>query len=434
MHEDTVAAVLDSAAKRGVEAEVYCTRTDETPVEFENNRLKTLRTRASAGLALRVISAGRLGFASSTDLGRTDALLDAALETARIGDPVDFEFARGALAREIADYRAPSTAHFVEQGQALIERVRAYHPDLLVSASFSVRRCEVAIATTAGAVGHRQRTVVSASLSANLVRGEDLLEVYSSGLAREGEPDYESLAAEVLRKLHSAEQIARATSGPQAVLFTPYAAASTLGGLFRTVFSGQAVTQKTSPLSGKLGEVLFDPRLTLYEDPTVGASAAPFDDEGTPTAAKHFVRAGAVHSFYWDRTWAARAGIAPGGNGLRSGLGRPAPALLNLCIAPGATPQDELIRSIEHGVIVEQVLGAGQSNLLAGEFSVNLDLGYKIEHGQVVGRVKNTMVAGNLFESFRHHLAELSSERQWIFGSAHLPAILFEHLGVASRG
>ena len=136
--------------------------------------------------------------------------------------------------------------------------------------------------------------------------------------------------------------------------------------------------------------------------------------------------------FYWDRRWAARAGVESTGNGFRGGLSRPGPDLVNLCIAPGSTPTSDLIASIEEGLIVDQVLGAGQSNQLAGEFSVNLDLGYKVEKGEIVGRVKNTMVAGSIFETFKH-LVDLGSQPQWVGGGAYLPSMLFQELGVAAR-
>ncbi|HUT73495.1 MAG TPA: metallopeptidase TldD-related protein [Armatimonadota bacterium] len=38
-------------------------------------------------------------------------------------------------------------------------------------------------------------------------------------------------------------------------------------------------------------------------------------------------------------------------------------------------------------------MGLGQSNIMNGDFSVNVSLGYKIEEGEIVGRVKNTMLA-----------------------------------------
>ncbi|MEO0837255.1 MAG: metallopeptidase TldD-related protein, partial [Cyanobacteria bacterium J06642_3] len=53
--------------------------------------------------------------------------------------------------------------------------------------------------------------------------------------------------------------------------------------------------------------------------------------------------------------------------------------------------------------------------------------------GKIVGRVKNTMVAGNIFEAF-NNLVDFSDQSQWVGSSSYLPHILFAELGVASRG
>jgi PmbA protein len=60
--------ILELAASKVDAAEVYYLSSQDTPIEFENNRLKSLQTKAVQGVALRVIHNGRLGFASSTDL------------------------------------------------------------------------------------------------------------------------------------------------------------------------------------------------------------------------------------------------------------------------------------------------------------------------------------------------------------------------------
>jgi predicted Zn-dependent protease len=59
--------ILEVARKAGArQAEVFHVSNDETPVKFEANRLKELNARQTAGVALRVIVNGRIGFASST--------------------------------------------------------------------------------------------------------------------------------------------------------------------------------------------------------------------------------------------------------------------------------------------------------------------------------------------------------------------------------
>jgi PmbA protein len=425
--------VIDLAKQKGVEAEAYYLSSQDTPIEFANNRLKSLQTKAVEGIALRVIKDGRLGFASASDLSRLDELVDAAIATSEIGDPVEFEFAQNVQLQEPdSNYQLPNTDKLVEIGKKAIAEIHQYNGDILVDVGFDMGSSQVELATTGGTFARQSDKTMSASVSGNLVRGEDFLQAYAYQVTRDEEPDYKQIIQDLIDKYQKAEQNATISSGNYPVLFTPFAAAFTLGGLFKTILSGQTVVQKSSPLVDKVGEKVFDERLTLTEDPTLGVSACSFDDEGTPTSKKNLIENGVVKQFYWDRLWAARGGTTSTGNGFRGGLSRPGTSLVNLCMSPGKTSLEDLIAGIEEGIIVDQVLGAGQSNQLAGEFSVNLDLGYKVEKGKIVGRLKNTMVAGNIFEAF-NNLVDFSDRASWVGSSSHLPYILFAQLGVASR-
>ncbi|MBW4467894.1 MAG: TldD/PmbA family protein [Pegethrix bostrychoides GSE-TBD4-15B] len=447
MSDALLEQILQLAAPRTDAAEVYFVSSQDTPIEFENNHLKSLQTKAVKGVALRVICNGRLGFASSTDLTRLEDLVDAAVQTAQIGSEADFEFAarnefaaQNSATDKLDSPQKPQklqdtpldTAEFVQIGEYLIRRVHDYNADILVDLGFHAVLRTVRIATSQGLYAERSSQTTSASLSGNLVRGEDFLQAGSYDVGRNEEPDYDLILNQVLQKYRWAEQSASISSGSFPVLFLPRAAASTIGSLFSSVLSGQSVVQKASPLAEKLGETLFDSRLTLFEDPHLGVNACPFDDEGTPTHRKAYIEAGTVQSFYWDRRWAARADKTSTGNGFRGGLSKPSPSLVNVCVAPGQTSTEALIAGMKEGIIVDQVLGAGQSNMLAGEFSVNLDLGYKVEDGKIVGRVKNTMVAGSIFEAFQH-LVDLGDVAEWVGGRAYMPSLLFDQLGVAAR-
>ncbi|MEL7007780.1 MAG: metallopeptidase TldD-related protein, partial [Cyanobacteria bacterium J06588_4] len=261
---------------------------------------------------------------------------------------------------------------------------------------------------------------------------EDFLQAYAYEVTCDRQPDYEAILQKLITKYQRAESGASITSGTYPVLFTPSAVSSTMGRMFGTIFSGQSIVQKASPLTDKLGDKIADERISVFEDPTIGVSACEFDDEGVPTSKKHLIDRGVVKQFYWDRRWAARQGVESSGNGFRGGISRPSPSLANICIAPGQTSIADLIAGISEGIIVDQVLGAGQSNVLAGEFSVNIDLGYKVEQGKIVGRVKDTMVAGNIFEAFTN-LVDLSDRPEWVGSSSYVPHILFSGLGVAAR-
>ena len=433
MNDKIVDQVIDLANKKGIEAEVYYAASQDTPIEFGNNRLKSLETKASEGIALRVIADGKLGFASSTDLTRLADLVDAAIATAEIGDPVEFDFSQNVdFVETKTDYQPPNTKTLVGVGEELISKVHQYNPDILVDVSFHSRTSTEKLATTTNVYTEQHSQSLSAVLSGNLVRGEDFLQAYAYEVTGDRAPDYQAILQKLITKYQRAEGGASITSGAYPVLFTPSAVSSTMGRMFGTIFSGQSVVQKASPLTDKLGDKIVDQRISVFEDPSIGVSACKFDDEGVPTSKKHLIDQGVVKQFYWDRRWAARQGIESSGNGFRGGISRPSPSLANVCIAPGSTSVADLISGIDEGIIVDQVLGAGQSNVLAGEFSVNIDLGYKVEQGKIVGRVKDTMVAGNIFEAFSN-IIDLGDRPEWVGSGAYVPHILFAQLGVAAR-
>ncbi len=432
MKDPIVEKVIDLANKKGIEAEVYYVASQDTPIEFGNNRLKSLETKASEGIALRIIADGKLGFASSTDLTRLEDLVDAAVATAEIGDRIEFDFTKDINSIEPKnDYQPPSTEKLVEVGEDLISKVHQYNPEILVDVSFHSRSGQAILATTTNVYTEQNSKSLSAILSGNLVRGEDFLQAYAYEVS-DRQPDYQAILQKLITKYQRAEGAAKIESGTYPVLFTPSAVSSTMGRMFGTIFSGQSVVQKASPLTDKLGEKIVDERISVFEDPSIGVSACEYDDEGVPASKKNLIEQGVVKQFYWDRRWAARQGVESSGNGFRGGISRPSPSLANVCISPGKTSVDDLIAGIEEGIIVDQVLGAGQSNVLAGEFSVNIDLGYKVEQGKIVGRVKDTMVAGNIFEAFSD-LVDLSDRPEWVGGSSYVPHILFAKLGVAAR-
>ena len=91
-----------------------------------------------------------------------------------------------------------------------------------------------------------------------------------------------------------------------------------------------------------------------------------------------------------------------------------------------------MIKNTSEGLIVEDVIGLGQSNVINGEFSVNVNLGYKIENGEIVGRVKDTMIAGNSYDALAN-ISSIGQKAEWVGGSLKAPAIQVEKLSVIAN-
>ena len=54
--------------------------------------------------------------------------------------------------------------------------------------------------------------------------------------------------------------------------------------------------------------------------------------------------------------------------------------------------------------------------------------------GEIVGRVRNTMIAGNIHDLLKDQLIALSDRAEWYNGILYAPAIAVDGVGVASQG
>ena len=90
-----------------------------------------------------------------------------------------------------------------------------------------------------------------------------------------------------------------------------------------------------------------------------------------------------------------------------------------------------MIRDIKNGLVVERLLGAGQSNILGGDFNANVLLGYRIEEGNVIGREKNTVISGNVYTALRN-IRAIEKDSHWVGGSLRTPALSLHNVSVAA--
>jgi len=89
-----------------------------------------------------------------------------------------------------------------------------------------------------------------------------------------------------------------------------------------------------------------------------------------------------------------------------------------------------MLADIKEGLVIEYLMGAGQGNILGGDFSGNVLLGYKVENGKIVGRVKDTMVSGNVYQVLKD-IAAIGNDTRWVGSFLSSPSIYCPSLSVA---
>ncbi|MBI4284529.1 MAG: TldD/PmbA family protein [Chloroflexi bacterium] len=432
-------AVLARASKVAAQAEVFTATSEETSAQFEANRLKHVQTRQSATIALRLIKDGRIGYAFAAGPADPQALVDMAVETARFGMQARFDLPAPAAYPNIATFDRETPAVPIERmtglGEEMIAAVRQHTPDVLCQAGVSRSDYSVSIINSRGGRASYRKSIFSLGVEGTLIRGTDMLFVGEGEMSCCPILNTTTITDTVRQQLELAKSLAPVPSQPLPVIFTSNGIASALVSPLMAAFNGKLVLEGASPLAGKLGEALFDSKLHLWDDPTVAfrPESRPCDDEGVPSQRTPLVEAGKVSSFLYDLQTAAMAGTRSTGSGSRGRGGLPAPAPSAFVIAPGNTTMAEMVSDIKEGLVIEQVMGAEQGNILGGDFSGNVLLGFKIENGKMVGRVKDTMVSGNVFKLLKE-IAAIGSEARWVGGFLSTPPLYFPRLSVASKG
>jgi len=430
-----VEKIVKFAMEKADAAQAIMRAQETSAVDFENDKLKSAESSQRTDIVVKVIVDGKVGSSTTTDPTDIEGVVSRALEAAEFGpdahfempDPRDLEAVK-TFDPELLPLEKPAMIHM---GQGMLDMINAYNPEILASAVVNKSVSKIDFANSAGAAYSTENTDFQVASGGQLTRGTDILFVYDSKGVRNRGIDTEDVASQAIERFRLAEEIAPVDSGEMPVIFTPQGFIAILLSLGLAV-DGKNAHLGASPLRDKLGEQIADPSFTLVDDPFIdyGPKTSAFDNEGMARKVTPLVEKGVLKNFIYDLDTAGRAGTQPSGHGSSR-------SFTNLVIEPGATSLDSMIQDVKEGLMVTDFLGLGQGNPINGEFSLNVFLGYKIENGKLVGRVKDVMLAGNAFNALKD-ITAISQEREWVSGpytyySGLMPYIQIGKLSVTAK-
>ena len=429
--------ILSLANKVAQQAEVFQIISRKTPLKFEANHLKQIQTKESTSTALRIIKDGRIGFAQVAGTIKPTDLVDMAVETSILGAEAKFSFPSSQIYPEVqifdSEVEETTVDQMVELGEQLIDAVRQHTPDIQCEASVSKGTALVNVINSFGGEASYTKSFFSLSLEGLVIKEDDMLFVGDGQSSCHPILGFEELADEIILQLELAKNKAVVTSGKMPVILRPNGVASALIAPLMAAFNGKVVFMGASPLKDKLGNKIFDEKLSLWDDATIPYQVAsyPCDDEGIPSQRTSLIENGVVSQFLYDLQTAGLANTRSTGNGNRGG-GLPSPSITSLVIDKGEAQYRDMVKDIKHGLVLEQLMGASQGNVLNGDFSGNVLLGFKIENGEITGRVKDTMVSGNVYQVLKQ-IEAIGCDTRWVGGVLYTPSFYCSDLSVASK-
>jgi len=408
-----VEQIIRKAMEKADAAQALMTTQETSAVDFENDKLKSAESSQRTNINVKVVRNGKVGTSSTTDPADIEGLVNRALEAAEFGSKAHFEMpGPGELNPvkifdpELLPLQKPE---MISMGQQMMDMIKAYNPEILAGAGVNRTIIKIEFANSKGATYAEEQNKFDVRAGGQWPRGTDILFAGHSVGQKNRKLDTEDVAARAIEYFRMAEKIVPIESKAMPVIFTP-------GGLIAVLLSlglaldGKNVYLGASPLQDKLGQQIAHPSFTLIDDPTVdfGPNTSAFDNEGVVRKVTPLVENGILKNFIYDLDTAGRAGEHPTGHGTNR-------SLTNLVMNPGDVSFEEMVAGVDEGLMVHDFLGLGQGNPINGEFSVNVFLGYKIESGKIMGRVKDVMLAGNAYTAL-NDITAMSKEREWISG------------------
>lgn len=391
---DLIALGESALQTEGADAvEVLLTRDDTALTRFAESRVHQNTARVDGEARVRVVvDGGRVGVVATNDLtpGGLREAAAAAVEAARVTPP-DEGFAGlaepASYEPAATDDEATGNASPADRA-ALVSAMLAGLGDGMVAAGTAeTGRHEVAVVNSLGVAAYHAST--RAALTC-LVSGAD-----STGWAEDTTGTIGALDADAIGR-RAVEKVVRG-AGPrdvepgdwQVVLEAP-AVSALVEWLCWLAFGGRDVVEGRSAVSGRLGERVCSPLVTIVDDPLApDMLGQPFDAEGTPKRALPLIDAGVAAAVAHDRMSAKLGGTASTGHAF------PAPnpqggVPAHPSLRPGDATLDDLVAGCERALLVTRFHYTNAVHPLSTTITgMTRDGTFLVADGKVVGGVRN---------------------------------------------
>lgn len=447
---DVAARALEHARAAGAaQAEACLDSLVSFSVTVSDGEIETLKQSATRGLGLRVLVDDAIAFVTTNDLSDVTLadLARRAVALARFSTsdpcnafvaPAEAGWEDGANHHSDLELYDPAVLELSPERKIAwaleLERLALAHDPRITrtdGASFSTRAGASAIANTLGVARAWDGTSVSAYVVPLAADRDGRQQTGSYGVSKRWlseVPDAASIATEAASRAVARIGARPVPSARVPVILHPDVAESWLSEMFDAL-SGESLIKQSSWLTGKLGQKIASPLVTLVDDGRMrrGIGSDPWDGEGVATRRNLLIDRGKLEMFVYDVYHARRAGTRSTGSAVRSYASQPAIGSSNLYLEPGPQSPEEILAGVSRGFYMDDQ-GSYGFNSVTGDYSYQAQ-GFWIERGEKAYPVDGVTVASNALEMLKNLVAVGNDQR--FDGSVTSPTLLIAEMTVS---
>ena len=418
-----------SAAKPGEEVEAVVMDSSETEVRVYEGEVESHTSAVSQGLGIRVIKDQCQGFAytGTLDPKMTEQTLLEARANADFGTPDEYlalaepdgvEYAELDL---FADFNSNSDEK-IAMASKLEAEVKAGHKSIfgVETAEYGDVSATAAVASTTGIRRYSRESFCHLAAYALAREGEDTQSGFGYSVGRKIQDlDLDKAAKDAVDRSTRLLGAVKPKSMRTDIILDPWVTAQFLSIIGGTL-SGEAVLKGRSLFADRIGESVAADCVELTDNPTnpKSPSATEIDGEGLATRPNELIKDGILQQFLHNSYTARRMGTISTGSAVRGYSSTPGVGCQALALKPGSKSQEELLKEVSEGVLIQGVSGLHSGvNPVSGDFSTGAE-GLMVKGGELAEPVREFTVASTL-QKMLLEIQAVGSDLEWLpMGSA----------------
>lgn len=425
-----IAEKVVNSAEAGEQLEAYVSRGSSTEVKAYGGEVESFTSASSAGIGIRVIVDGRVGFAHAGTLDE-----DVIAETLREArDNLTFAEPDEWVALSEPDDGTPivhdhwddsvasmPTEQKVQMAIDLEARTLGIDPRVtgIRTSTYSDSSGEMALATSTGVRATDRGTGAHVSVAALAVEGDETQ--IAGGYDLNFGPAHLDIDVAANDAVHRATRLLGATQ-PQSqrltIVLEPRMAASIVG-ITVGMLNGERMLKGRTPFLDRVGEQIASPLLSVTDDPTDGRSfgATSVDSEGQTCRPMSLISGGVLGGFQHNTYTGRRSGEGTTANAVRGYRSSPGVGAHAIVMSPGEGSLEDIIASVDNGLLVTSMSGLHSGvNGISGDFSVGAE-GLMIRNGALAEPVREATIASTLQKMLTDIMA-VGADIEWQPGGA----------------
>jgi PmbA protein len=408
---------------------------------FASSQIHQSTASEDTGLRVRVVRGGRVGVAASNDFSQQGARVAArsAKEMADVvaPDPLFPGLAPKQPVPEAGSGFDEATASTtpVRRADAVAEVVARCGDGFTVAGAYETTAFELAVANTEGQRCWAPITRASLNTVATGPDGGSGYGEVTSG--RTAEMDPEAVGARASETALASRSPQPLDPGVYEVVLQPAATATLVGFLTFIGFGGKAIVEGQSCFSGKHGQTVAAPNVSIFDDALSHETLGfPFDFEGVPRSRVDLIDGGVFVDGVYDLRTAKQAGKRSTGHALPP-PNPEGPFPLNVFMATGDASVEEMIAATKRGVLVSRFHYSNVVHPIESTITgMTRDGTFLIEDGEICNPVQNFRFTQSILEALRTTSmigrdSHMSSE--FFFEASCVPAIKVDEFHFTGR-